>query len=288
MIISQLTGGLGNQMFQYAAARALSHKLDMPLKLDISLFKQKSIRAYELHNFKINETFATESDLSFNSGIQAKFNRIRLKLGFNKFGDFFFYKEKEPFVFDERFFDRKEKIYLEGYFQNEKYFLGIKDILKKEFSLNNDELEGEDNVLNEILKHNSVSVHVRRGDYVSDKNANSVHGICSLDYYKNAIQAINKTIHNPVFFIFSDEIEWAKQNLQIDNATYVQGNDYKSHIDLFLMSRCKHNIIANSSFSWWAAWLNNNVNKQIIAPRRWLKTTQYRDSEILIAEWTKI
>lgn len=150
-------------------------------------------------------------------------------------------------------------------------------------------LSGENKIISdEIRKTNSVSLHIRRGDYITSKITNKFHGTCCLGYYKKAMKLINKKVKNPKYFVFSDDIYWVKKNLEIKNAFYVDDNvGDKSYIDMQLMSMCKHNIIANSSFSWWAAWLNNNPNKIVIAPKKWFNDPGMDTTDLISEEWIR-
>lgn len=145
-------------------------------------------------------------------------------------------------------------------------------------------------VLNMIDSKNSISIHVRRGDYVSNAATNKYHGLCDLGYYKKSIDYISKRVESPVYYIFSDDISWCKINLKIKgNVTYISHNNGdNSWEDMRLMSRCKHNIIANSSFSWWAAWLNTNLDKIVIAPRNWYKDLPRNMTDIIPSSWLTV
>jgi hypothetical protein len=141
---------------------------------------------------------------------------------------------------------------------------------------------------NKILSTNSVSIHIRCGDYLSPKYISIYGGICTIEYYKRAISYILQTVDNPVFFIFSDDIEWTKDNITINNAIFVSNNKgINSFLDMYLMSICKHNIIANSSFSWWGAYLNKNKNKKVIMPNRWFNS-KLPDPNVFDSKWIKL
>lgn len=250
MVIVKLTGGLGNQMFQYAMARAVAEQNKSNLGVDISWFDRHknnlAPRKYALDNFNI-------SGKLIRSGI---FQRISLKFSFLE--NFrspqkrYYIKEKQIFHFDSEIFKISGNVYIDGYWQNEKYFKNIEKIIRKEFTLKESLTEFASEIEKEILDTNSVSLHIRRGDYVEDKITNQFHGTCSLDYYLKAVKMILETINKPIFFIFSDDIKWARNNLKLDYPTiFVSNNSIKDSEELFLMSRCKHHIIANSSFSWW-------------------------------------
>ena len=267
MIIVRIVGGLGNQMFQYAYAKALSLQ-GYNVKLDISKFRKYKLHGgYQLDKYKI--------DLELANSISIILGKIGIKKSL---------KEKS-LLFDKKLKSLKGNEYIKGYFQTEKYFEEIRNTLLTEFIINQELSEPTNKVAKQISSYkNSCSLHIRRGDYISDKKANNVHGTCSLDYYNRAINLINEKHENTHFFVFSDDINWTKENLKITNAFYV---DIKSipHEDMYLMSLCTNNITANSSFSWWGAWLNKNDNKTIIAPKQWYLN---RKNEIASKNWIKI
>jgi hypothetical protein len=176
--------------------------------------------------------------------------------------------------------------YLVGYWQSEKYFVKHKEVIRQELTFKN-ELSPENlATASSLLKTASVSLHVRRGDYVSSQATNDVHGVCTLDYYRNAISHMARSVESPRFFIFSDDINWVKANLQLDfPCEYIANNvGANSYVDMRLMSMCKHNIIANSSFSWWGAWLNSNPNKIVIAPKKWFAKALSTE-DLIPAKW---
>jgi hypothetical protein len=267
MIVVRILGGLGNQMFQYAYARTLQNA-GLKVKLDLSSFKNYKLHGgYQLDKYHINIQSAKNTTLLF-----CKLNPFKAV------------KEKS-LMFTEALLSLRGNEYVKGYFQTEKYFEEIRNTLLTEFVINQ-KLSFNANHMAILIKasKNSCSLHIRRGDYISDKKANSVHGTCDLDYYKNAIDCINSSYLNVSFFVFSDDISWTKENLSIENAVYV---DLKSmpHEDLYLMSLCAHNITANSSFSWWGAWLNQNKNKTIIAPKQWFIN---KENEVACKNWIKL
>jgi hypothetical protein len=174
---------------------------------------------------------------------------------------------------------------VKGYFQTEKYFSEIRNTLLEEFAPIKEIANSTQKYKEQITTvENSCSLHIRRGDYILNSKSNSIHGTCSLGYYKEAIKIIEEKHQNITFFIFSDDIVWTKKNLVLQNAVYVT-HKCLPHEDLHLMSLCVHNITANSSFSWWGAWLNKNNNKTIIAPKQWFVT---KENEIACENWIKI
>jgi len=294
MIITKLTGGLGNQMFQYAAGRCLAEKYQTALKLDISGYKdQRGItpRQYALGIFNIKKEFAVDNDVGyviifFNSN---KVGKIFLKF-YNLLPIKYRHYTKEPhFNFYPQFFNAGDNSYLDGYWQSEKYFKEIGEIIRQEFILKKEYFKLNADLLNLIKQTDSISLHIRRSDYITNKSANQTHGTCSIDYYKMAIERVVKQLRNPYLFIFSDDIQWVKDNLKTDlPTTYVSDGNYKDYEELILMSYCKHNIIANSSFSWWGAWLNLNPDKMVVAPKNWFIDKRYNTTDLIPENWIKI
>lgn len=295
--IVKLNGGLGNQMFQYAFAYALSKKNKIQLILDFWWFEavkshvNVTPRTFELDVFNTDYKIATEEALSqvIRENNLSKFQKILWKIfKIKKYKpQKNVYVQKSAFDFNKNLFNATEYLYYDGYFQNEKYFKDYRNEILKCFSLKDSLDEKNQSALELIQSSNAVSLHIRRGDYVTLDFVNKLHGTCSLDYYKKAIEYILKHVKNPHFFLFSDDIEWVVANLKIDYPyTVIDFNRDKGWLDLNLMKHCKHNIIANSSFSWWGAWLNENSDKIVIAPKKWLAAKQKYD--ILPKEWIKL
>ncbi|MCK4744844.1 alpha-1,2-fucosyltransferase, partial [Candidatus Parcubacteria bacterium] len=212
------------------------------------------------------------------SNFLEKLKPIRLRLVITK---------EQHSHFDSKILKLIGNIYLDGYWQSEKYFKNIENSIRKEFTLKNDLQLKAKKLLRKIKNTESISIHIRRNDYISHKPANQYHGVCHLSYYKKAINVIIKKIDDPHFFVFSDDIDWCKKNLKIKFPTiFVEGN--KDYEDLILMSKCKHNIIANSTFSWWGAWLNNNPNKIVIAPKKWFRKKSINTKDLIPKTWIKI
>jgi hypothetical protein len=293
--IVKLNGGLGNQMFQFAFAYVLAKKIDAQILFDFSYFDESDceaalIRNYELAAFNLECKAAQEEDLKLVnlSDCRSKVEKI--------LGDIFKIKkfksqkniirQSSAYKFDKKYFS-PDKYYYEGYFQNENYFKDYKADLIKCFSIKEELDDKNSSTLKVIQSTESVSLHIRRGDYVTLQCVNEFHGLCSLEYYKEAIDYIAQNVKSPHFFLFSDDIDWVVQNLKIDYPyTVVNFNKEKGWFDLNLMKHCKHNIIANSSFSWWAAWLNENTDKIVISPKQW--TTQKQKGYIAPKEWIKL
>lgn len=267
MIIVRILGGLGNQLFQYAYAKSLAEK-GFDVKIDISGFKKYTLHGgYQLDQYKIDLQPATVLE----SWITKYF--------------FNFPKKEKTLLFQKKFLKPIRNRYIKGYFQTEKYFEDIRPILLKQFVVKKQLASSTIEYLEQItIKKNTCAVHIRRGDYILDKKANQIHGICDLDYYKKAIKLMREKCGEVDFFVFSDDIPWVKKNLKIKNAVYVE-HQVIPHEDLHLMSLCKHNITANSSFSWWAAWLNQNQHKIVIAPKQWFVS---KENEVACDNWIKL
>jgi hypothetical protein len=258
MIIIKIKGGLGNQLFEYAFARSLVKKHGSEIIFDLSYYRQQNFRKFNLDKFNINDFKVLSFKDSFYLKLQKRFPKI-----FKKFN---ILNESCGQTDYSNCLNVKLPCYLNGYWQQSILFEDIKSILRKEFTLKEKLFVKNQKFLNQIQNTNSVAVHVRRDDYVSIPQ-NDPYNVCDLNYYNNALGVINKKVCNPVFFIFSDDIEWCKKNIKTETQTFfVQGNEDKPYIDLYLYSKCKHAITANSTFSWWATWLNKNKDKVVITP----------------------
>ena len=281
MIITKIKGGLGNQLFQYATGRAVASHHKLPLKLDLTWFETNNLHnGYRLDQLAIQAEIATENEIIKLKGENnILFSALR-KVGLFKKKSYF--KEKRSSNFDGGVFKNKF-LYLNGYWQNELYFSNIRESLLGELSPINSMSDLGYAYLESIEQSNSVSLHVRRGDYLNLRNI----GVLGVDYYTKAVDYIRQNVENPTFYIFSDDLEWCKDNLGfLDNCIYVDRTQTEIE-DLKLMSFCRHNIIANSSFSWWGAWLNQNPNKIVIAPKGWL-LNDTSSSNVILSDWVKV
>ena len=281
MIITKIKGGLGNQLFQYATGRAVASHHKLPLKLDLTWFETNKLHnGYRLDQLAIQAEIATENEIIKLKGENnILFSALR-KVGLFKKKSYF--KEKRSSNFDGGVFKNKF-LYLNGYWQNELYFSNIRESLLGELSPINSMSDLGYAYLESIEQSNSVSLHVRRGDYLNLKNI----GVLGVDYYTKAVDYIRQNVENPTFYIFSDDLEWCKDSLGfLDDCIYVDRTQTEIE-DLKLMSFCRHNIIANSSFSWWGAWLNQNPNKIVIAPKGWL-LNDTSSSNVILSDWVKV
>lgn len=301
MIITKLISGLGNQLFEYTIGRQLSLAKKVPLKLDISFFKDQDLRSYKLDHFNINAELATENDIApftkemeryqnlhQKTSVFAKVYRNAEPLLFPKHTKNYF-KEHIWWILEPDVFKTKENVYIDGYWQHYQYYEKIQPDIFEELTLK-EPLGANGRYWLSIIKNDksSVAVHIRRGDYVTDVNANYLMGVLSVDYYQRAIAYIKQHINNPTFYFFSDDLDWVKENIKTDTPTYYVNNN-PDYVDLDLMRNCKHNIIANSTFSWWGAFLNRNPNKIVIAPKKWsARDDVNRNIKLQFPTWIKL
>jgi len=296
MIIVKLMGGLGNQMFQYAAARRLAHVHGASLKLNLGWYKNiaesDTARKYALNVFAIKEEIASPEELqNLRNPGQGSVRKIIQCLANARAGSTrgTVINEKH-YHFDPDIMALPDNVSLEGYWQSEKYFKDIEEIIRNKFTVKfkPDALNRE---LAETIKGvEAVSIHVRRGDYVSNPAASRYHGTCSLDYYRRAIDnVLHKTVH-PHFFVFSDDPSWVKNNLKMAHPVTFAGHNGpgKDYEDLRLMTLCRYHIIANSSFSWWGAWLNHSPDKTVIAPSKWFNDPAINTCDLIPDEWQRL
>lgn len=295
MIAVRLMGGLGNQMFQYAIARRLAYDRKTKPILDLVFFENiaasDTSREYEIDCFNIEENILSPrqrpSEEAQYAGIKGKLQLTRHKLQKKHW----YIQRENGHGFDPSVLHVKNNAYLIGYWQTEEYFKDIRNILLKDFSIKTPPRGNNKKILEKILQSkNPISIHVRRGDYVSNTNASEFHGTKDKTYYEAAItKMVQKGVKNPDLFVFSDDPEWCKKNLKFAfKTTYVEGNE-KGFEDMRLMMNCKHNIIANSSFSWWAAWLNTNPEKIIVAPKVWFNDVKTnKETNVVPKTWIRL
>ena len=277
MVILELSGGLGNQMFQFALYKKLQ-SIGRNVVFDLSHYDCEGTRQLELQLFDgiKHGNILTISNMDYIRRVKRylinKLNRVYQ----DKIGIF------QPEIYD------MDWVRLVGYWQNEKYFADIREDILKSFSFDRNTVGDYNNRLaQEMENRTSVSLHVRRGDYLDPRYSHAYNNICTVDYYKKAVKYINDNVGNPYFYIFSDDLEWVKDNISLlmgsnnvdDRVTFVDGNrGENSYLDMFLMSQCRHHIIANSTFSWWGAWLGTNEDKIVVSPSRWLANHDTTDT----------
>jgi hypothetical protein len=282
VIVVRLMGGLGNQMFQYAAARALADKAQCELLLDTREFSTYKLHAYGLEQFNIRARQATPSEL-----VPWPEWRHKIFMKLPQLASSHWFIEKGLAYYAD-FFQSSNHIHISGYFQSEKYFTDIRAAIISDF-VPSQPLDAKNlQIVLQAQAVESVMIHVRRGDYVSDSKTLSIHGVCSLAYYKESIHWMRETLNNPQFFVFSNDMAWAKTHLPLgDDAIFVEGNMSYPELDIHLMAQCKHHIIANSSFSWWGAWLANHPHQHVIAPQPWFNATHLNATDLIPESWHK-
>jgi hypothetical protein len=292
MVITNIIGGLGNQMFQYAVARSLSIKLNSPLLLDISGFENYGLhQGFELQRiFNCTSVPVSKAEINKILGWQAPafIRRVVSRPSLTAL-------RSKSFVLEPHFnywagiSHLTGNCYLSGYWQTEKYFSEVAHEIRADFAFKLAMNTKNTELAQQINQVNAVSLHVRRGDYANNAKNIATHGLCSLDYYQSAIKHITKQVKQPHFFVFSDDIAWVETNLKIDSPHHFVGHNHgaESYNDMRLMSLCKHNIIANSSFSWWGAWLNSNVKKNVIAPKHWF-ANETNVEDLIPQSWVRI
>lgn len=293
MVIVKMMGGLGNQMFQYATARRVAFINNADLKLDTNLFSnhdsKSTPRKFILGNFNIVGNVATKKEIE----CFKKYKRNHIKI----FGWFYnrliaddsIYISEHGYGLNRKVLSLTDNVYLDGWWNTPKYFEDIGHIIRQEFTLRDMQSKEYENIRKEISFCKAVSIHVRRGDYVTNPELTKNYGTCDLNYYNQSIVHIAKKIKNPHFYIFSDDIEWVKKNLKIEHPhTFVSNESIKDYEELMLMAKCKHNIIANSTFSWWGAWLNHNKEKIVVAPKVWFKDTSFIPTDLVPKSWVRI
>lgn len=291
MIITKLIGGLGNQMFQYAAGKALACRHGVEVKVGLSELNKNAgdkytQRAYELGIFASGIQVASDKELEpFTEGDG---NRIKREL-----------QRRLPFLFNTLnavesgsayhpgFARYPKNTYLQGFWQSETYFKDYETEIRKDFRFRDSVTDACRHLKEKVTACNAVSLHVRRGDYVSNPSANKFHGLCPPEYYQDAVNYIARSQKDLELFVFSDDIAWCKEHLKFGCPVHFM-ETHTAYEDMYLMSQCHHHIIANSSFSWWGAWLNSKADKIVVAPKQWFLDPSVNTSDIIPASWVKL
>jgi len=299
MIVVRLKGGLGNQMFQYAFGTYLATKYNTKLKLDLSFLLDRTprddavFRNYELDIFDLKGVnFAKENDLAkFGLSDSRLLNSINYRI-FNCSKRYSIIREAH-FSFHESELSFPKNIYLDGYWQSEKYFIDIENIIRCDFKFKNKLFAECANLAERIESTQSLCVNVRRADFLHLESSAKTLGFIGQDYFYRAVDLLSEIIHDFEIFVFSDDMDWCVKNLEFRSKTTFVTHDYKGEKFgdyLQLMTKCKHFVIPNSSFGWWAAWLNRNSDKIVIAPKRWFADDklQNQTQDLIPDTWLRL
>lgn len=280
-------------MFQYAAGRALALRLEARFSLDVSTFKV----GHDHNGFELPKALSVVADIAPLSAVREILGwrhhplvrRALVRWSGLRLGDSAFVAEPH-FHYWPGYEKLHDDVYLQGYWQSEAYFKHAEAEIRREYRFRYP-LSGLNGcIARDILQTNSVCIHVRRGDYVS-KDANlRKHGLCTVEYYRRAMILMNDLVEGAKFFIFSDDVDWVRENLNINRPhVYVEHNrGIDSYKDMHLMTLCKHHIIANSSFSWWGAWLSGNKEQRVIAPHPWFDDKTIHTGDLIPQRWISL
>jgi hypothetical protein len=291
VIVTRLMGGLGNQMFQYAAGWSLARRLNTEPLIDRTWLEGEGLfatpRHYELDAFRLQARSASPKLVSkLERRRDSTSNPLRRELGLAASAAVL---HERSHAFDARFETVACDVLLVGYWQSERYFSNCAEAIRAEFELVDAPSPRNRDLTAQIQATNSLSLHVRRGDYVSDEATGRFHGLLPVSYYREAVELVTEKAGRVEIFVFSDDIEWCKRELAIPGhkLRYVDHNTHGSE-DMRLMSSCRHHILANSSFSWWGAWLNPSPEKTVIAPARWFRDPSIDTSDLLPDGWLRV
>lgn len=285
MVITRLTGGLANQMFQYAFGRRTASLNQTQLKLDTSWYRaidaSDTPRSYHLNILNVTEAFATPKEVRWRE--KQRWNRL-----LNKFKPYWRRTLlKDYHTYDPNTLKSSGDVYLIGDWQGEMYFADIAELIRKEFTIKAPLSVAYQSWLQRIQGSKSISLHVRRGDYVKNLKYRAFYTECTPDYYETAFSIIARKVRTPTVLIFSDDIPWVKENIKLPcPIEFVTDTGTKDYEDIFLQAACRHHIIANSSFSWWGAWLNPRSDKIVVSPKQWFNTQAM--GRLLPENWVKI
>lgn len=283
MIIVRIIGGLGNQMFQYAAGRSLAASRGTALELDTRDFAFYPLQPFGLSKLRID----TSVSIGQHSHEFPRWKRrvlARLPQGLSRA----YYKERS-LAYDPAWERLGSHVYLDGYFQSERFFDKVAPILRREFIPAMQSVHPRNMCSERLAQEESVALHVRRGDYVSDRKTLATHGVCSIEYYRRALDLVRNSLKAPRFYLFSNDLEWSRENLTLpSDVVCVDWNGGAPEWDLYLMSKCRHHVIANSSFSWWGAWLATHPEQLVVWPKPWFDDQRLDASDLVPARWTAL
>lgn len=287
MIVSRIYGGLGNQMFQYASARQLATRLGTDLLLDVTQFQTYKLHDYAIHRFPLKSA-EMSAEMAMHRPLRFG-GKLWKRLFCSGCPPLKLVREK-GLAWQALLANAADNSYLVGYWQSESYFATMRPQLLQELTLT-ESADGRDaEIIDEMRSTTSVAVHVRRGDYVSNAATNLVHGTCDSAYYQRSVTLLADQYGPLKLFVFSDDPAWCRDNLRLGHPTvFVDHNDTQRNCeDLRVMSHARHFVVANSSFSWWGAWLSTSVEKTVCAPARWFRTAKNDETDIVPRTWHRM
>lgn len=274
-VVTRIRGGLGNQLFCYAAGRALAHRLGADLVLDCT--RRHPDWPLHLDRYAIQARFLHDGP----SNVRDRYSKLQRRYGtlvaevhrafprtVQVAGQAFcIFEERHPFAYERKFGSLRGPVYLNGYWQSFRYFESAWPVIRAELQPKVDFTDQNKGWLERITSsRHPICLHVRRGDYLK-----TAFGLCSSTYYENAVATMRDRVgSDAVFFVFSDDLSWCRRHLSISDPVFVEGNESHPVSELLLMATCRHHIIANSTFSWWAAWLGRHPQQVVIAPDPWI------------------
>lgn len=286
-ILLRPVGGLGNQMFQYAAARALALRTGACVGLDLSWFGTDPERQYALGPFAIKADILDRPLRNNDTHLLARITRHLSIVCASKDTPIF---REASFRYDPRIEKVSPPVILDGYFQSETYFAAYRTQISAEFTVQQPPSLAASHLLDQIANSDAICLHVRRGDYISNPKANAYHGTCSLEYYREGLAFISHGLDKPHCFVFSDDPDWVWENFRSDLPTTMVDihRPDQAHEDLRLMAACQRYVIANSSLSWWGAWLGTRAGKKVVAPLHWFRSSANDTSDLVPSEWHRL
>lgn len=287
-ILLRPVGGLGNQMFQYAAARALALRTGACVGLDLSWFGTDPERQYALEPFAIKADIL-DRPLKRSNDVRL-FAWVAHYLGLTYASQGTANFREASFQYDPRIEKVSPPVILDGYFQSEKYFAAYRTQISAEFTVQQPPSLAASHLLDQIANTDAICLHVRRGDYICNSKANAYHGICSLEYYREGLAVVSQGLDKPHCFVFSDDPDWVRENFRSDLPTTIVDihRPDQAHEDLRLMAACQRYVIANSSLSWWGAWLGARAGKKVVAPLHWFRSSANDTSDLVPSEWHRV
>jgi hypothetical protein len=285
VIAVRLMGGLGNQMFQYAAARRLALKLQTQLVVDLGWFHYEGAGAHARRVFELDATRLPAELVSFEPAAVDRWESGRRRFRRARFD--VVRQREDDVVLDRRVLDAPDGTLLIGYWQSEGYFADVAETIRRELGFDGEAVRAAPTVEEALGTGRAVSVHIRRGDYVTHPETSAYHGVLTRDYYRQAMDAVTARVGECRFLAFSDDHEWVRQELAGDLGLEVVSADLPRH-ELALMTRCTHHIVANSSFSWWGAWLGERTDSVVVAPARWFTDARIDTTDVVPARWERI